>query len=89
MTPNEVAAKLRVFNEWRLSDEDLPQPDPKQITAAIYAAVEMIERLDRLIHQEPIGWFARLDGDGPLMECKHTDIQRVPLYARVGSKGIT
>ena len=46
MTPTEVAATLRQFNEWRLGDEDLPQPDAKQITAAIYAAVEMIERLE-------------------------------------------
>ncbi len=27
----------------------------------------------------------RDDGDGPLMECKHTDIQRVSLYARAGA----
>lgn len=44
MTPTEVAAILRQFNEWRLGDEDMPQPDAKQITAAIYAAVEMIDR---------------------------------------------
>lgn len=43
MTPAEVTEILRQFNEWRMGDEDLPQPDPKQITAAIYAAVEMIE----------------------------------------------
>ena len=43
MTPTETATILRQFNEWRLGDEDLPQPDAKQITAAIYAAVEMIE----------------------------------------------
>ena len=46
MTPTETADILRQFNEWRLGDEDLPQPDAKQITAAIYAAVEMIERLE-------------------------------------------
>ena len=45
MTPNEVTTILRQFNEWCLGDEDLPQPDVKQITAAIYAAVEMIERM--------------------------------------------
>ena len=48
MTPTETATILRQFNEWRLGDEDLPQPDAKQITAAIYAAIEMIERADRV-----------------------------------------
>ena len=46
MTPAEVAAKLRAFNEWRRGDEDIPQPDPRVIGEAIDAAVEMIERLD-------------------------------------------
>ena len=46
MTPAETTTILRQFNEWRLGDEDLPQPDAKQITAAIYAAVEIIERMD-------------------------------------------
>ena len=49
MTPAETTTTiLRQFNEWRLGDEDLPQPDAKQITAAIYAAIEMIERADRV-----------------------------------------
>ena len=48
MTPTEAATILRQFNEWRLGDEDIPQPDAKQITAAIYAAVEMIERAGRV-----------------------------------------
>lgn len=46
MTPTEVAAKLRVFNDWRRGDEDIPQFDPCQIGEAIDAAVEMIERMD-------------------------------------------
>lgn len=46
MTPTETTTILRQFNEWRLGDDDLPQLDAKQITAAIYAAVEMIERMD-------------------------------------------
>ena len=45
MTPTEVAATLRQFNEWRRGDdEDIPQPASHKITAAIDAAVEMIER---------------------------------------------
>ena len=46
MTPAEVAAKLRAFNEWRRGDEDIPQPDPRVIGEAIDAAVEMIDRLE-------------------------------------------
>ena len=57
MTPTEVTTILRQFNEWRLSDEDLPQPDAKQITAAIDAAVEMIERIpSRIIHKQAPGF---------------------------------
>ena len=48
MTPTETAAILRQFNEWRLGDEDLSQPDAKQITAAIDAAIGMIERLGQI-----------------------------------------
>ncbi len=44
MTPNQVAAKLRQFNEWRRDDDYiLPQPDPREIGLAIDAAIEMIE----------------------------------------------
>ena len=48
MTPSEVTAKLRSYNLWRRGNLDVaPQPDAKQITAAIYAAVKMIERMER------------------------------------------
>lgn len=44
MTPAEVAAKLRVFNDWRRGElDDLSMPDPREIGLAIDAAVEMIE----------------------------------------------
>ena len=61
MSPTETTTILRQFNEWRRGDEDIPQFDPNKIGAAIDAAIGMIERLDRLIHQEPIGWL--FDGD--------------------------
>jgi hypothetical protein len=48
MTPTETAAILRQFNEWRRGDEDIPQPDPREIGEAIDAAVEMIERLEKI-----------------------------------------
>ena len=46
MTPTETTNILRQFNEWRRDDDYiLPQPDPREIDAAIDAAVEMIERM--------------------------------------------
>lgn len=48
MTPTEVAATLRQFNEWRRGDyepsEQPAPPDPIEIGEAIDAAVEMIDR---------------------------------------------
>lgn len=50
MTPAEVAAILRQFNEWRRSDyepsEQPAPPDPREISEAIDSAIEMIERLE-------------------------------------------
>ena len=46
MTPTEVTTILRQFNEWRRGDEGIPQPDPCEISEAIDAAVDMIERMD-------------------------------------------
>jgi hypothetical protein len=50
MTPAEVAAKLRAFNEWRRGDyepsEQPAPPDPCEIGEAIDAAIEMIDRLE-------------------------------------------
>lgn len=48
MTPIEVTTILRQFNAWRRGDEDLPQFDPREIGEAIDAAVEMIERSERI-----------------------------------------
>ena len=50
MTPTEVINILRQFNEWCRGDyepSDQPaQPDAREISEAIDAAVEMIERMD-------------------------------------------
>ena len=43
MTPSEVTTILRQLNAWRRGDEDIPQPDPRKISEALDAAVEMIE----------------------------------------------
>jgi len=57
MTPTEVAATLRQFNGWRRDfDDKFEQPDPHEVSEAIDAAVEMIERMEkhlRLILEEP------------------------------------
>ena len=47
MTPAEVVANLRVFNDWRRGElDDLSMPDPREIGEAIDTAVELIERLE-------------------------------------------
>lgn len=48
MTPTETSTILRQFNEWRRGDEDIPQPDPREIGEAIDAAIKMIEKAGRL-----------------------------------------
>ena len=48
MTPTETTTILRQFNEWRRDfDDKIQQPDSREITEAIDAAVEMIERMER------------------------------------------
>ena len=47
MTPSEVTTILRQFNAWRRDfDDKIEQPDTREISEAIDAAVEMIERMD-------------------------------------------
>ena len=50
MSPAEAAAFLRRYNEWRRTDDryGMPYPDPREIGEAIDAAVEMIERGERI-----------------------------------------
>lgn len=48
MTPAETADFLRQFNEWRIGDEDLPQPDTSKITRAIDSAVEILDEIEFL-----------------------------------------
>lgn len=47
MTPAEVAAKLRAFNDWRRGG-DIEYPGPLTVDEAIDAAVEMIERMGKM-----------------------------------------
>ena len=49
MTPAEVAATLRQFNGWRRDfDDKVEQPDSCEIGKAIDAAIQMIERMERI-----------------------------------------
>ena len=49
MTPTEVTTILRQFNEWRRDfDDKVEQPDTREITEAIDAAIGMIERLGQI-----------------------------------------
>ena len=49
MTPTETTTILRQFNEWRRGDDEtIEQPNPREIGEAIDAAVEMIERMDKI-----------------------------------------
>jgi hypothetical protein len=49
MTPTEVTDILRQFNGWRRDfDDKFEQPDPQEVSEAIDAAVEMIDRLEAL-----------------------------------------
>ena len=50
MTPAKTADILRKFNEWRRTPSDgwREHPTSKEITAAIYAAVEIIERMEKM-----------------------------------------
>ena len=46
MTPTETATILRNYNEWLRGSDDALRPTTKEISEAIDAAVEMIERMD-------------------------------------------
>ena len=85
MTPIETANFLRQFNEWRRGDEDIPQPDPRVIGEAIDAAIEMIERMEKMQaalrrhHEMAMG--AGLDPSHSLTKLRVSAYQQTCLYA--------
>ena len=87
MTPTEVAATLRKFNEWRRTPSDgwREHPTSKEITAAIDAAVEMIERMEKMQaalrrhHEMAMG--AGLDPSHSLTKLRVSAYQQTCLYA--------
>ena len=75
MTPTEVINILRQFNEWRRGDEDIPQFDPREIGEAIDAAVEMIERQERIFDVIERTWYKQgLDIRGASLSYFMTDV---------------
>jgi len=44
---SEAIATLRQFNAWRRGFEPIDQPEPRDITVAIYAICDHAERLER------------------------------------------
>ena len=85
MTTAEVAAFLRQFNEWRRGDDDIEQPAPREIGEAIDAAVEMIERMEKMQaalrrhHEMAMG--AGLDPSHSLTKLRVSAYQQSCLYA--------
>ena len=85
MTPTETTTILRQLNEWRRGDEDIPQPDPRVIGEAIDAAIEMIERMEKMQaalrrhHEMAMG--AGLDPSHSLTKLRVSAYQQSCLYA--------
>ena len=85
MTPAETAAFLRQFNEWRRGDDDIEQPAPREIGEAIDAAVEMLERMEKMQaalrrhHEMAMG--AGLDPSHSLTKLRVSAYQQSCLYA--------
>ena len=58
MTPTETITILRQFNAWRRDfDDKVEQPDTREISEAIDAAVEMIERQERIFDVIERTWY--------------------------------
>ena len=57
MTPTEIADILRQFNEWQQGRNTVLRPSLIELSEAIDAAVEMIERLE--LAESSIAWHRR------------------------------
>ena len=90
MTPIETANFLRQFNEWRRGEgegegEDLQMPNPREIGKAIDAAVEMLDRMEKMQaalrrhHEMAMG--AGLDPSHSLTKLRVSAYQQSCLYA--------
>ena len=86
MTPTETIAILRKYNVWRRGNLDgQPMPDPRVIGEAIDAAIEMIERMEKMQaalrrhHEMAMG--AGLDPSHSLTKLRVSAYQQTCLYA--------
>lgn len=51
MTTNEAIKKLKYYQRWRMGDnDDLPMPDPKEISKAIEFAIKELEEIEQAIN---------------------------------------
>ena len=76
MTPNEVTTILRQFNEWLRSDRyDIAAPTTREMGEALDAAVEMIERQERIFDVIERTWYKQgLDIRGASLSYFMTDV---------------
>ena len=76
MTPTETATLLRQFNAWRRDfDDKVEQPDTREISEAIDAAVEMVERQERIFNVIERTWYKQgLDIRGASLSYFMTDV---------------
>lgn len=84
MTSTETTTILRQFNEWRRGG-DIEQPGPLAVSEAIDAAVEMLERMEKMQaalrrhHEMAMG--AGLDPSHSLTKLRVSAYQQSCLYA--------
>ena len=77
MTPTEVAALLRQFNEWRRDfDDKIEQPGTREVSEAIDAAIEIIEQQERIFDVIERTWYKQgLDIRGASLSYFMTDVR--------------
>ena len=99
MTHTEVITILQAYSSWRQGGDDWP-PSPNQTIKAINAAIEMIERMEKLRaendelrtkieameRQEPVASVWRCDNGHIHGSCEKTLPMGAKLYARTGAQ---
>ena len=75
MTPTEVAAILRQFNEWQRGHNTVLRPSSIKLGKALDVAVEMLERQDRIFDAIERTWYKQgLDIRGASLSYFMTDV---------------
>lgn len=86
MEIGNLCTKVEALREQLSKQRSLSQAAQHLAEVAQRRADALRAKVDAMEKQEPVGLFARIDGDGPLMECKHADISRAPLYLAPGAQ---